>query len=205
MLYLERDTAAFARRAKLIAAPGTRFAYSSASAQIVAGIVQAAAGGGTLQVLTLADRELFAPLGMRQVTVEIDAAGTLLGCNYMFASARDWAAFGLLYANDGVAGGRRILPAGWTQFSTTPTLATDYGAGFWTARGDGELAAGMHASGVPSDAFLASGNLGQRLLIIPSLHLVIVRLGDSTDPGNDWHGLMNLTREVIAAVAAGTS
>jgi CubicO group peptidase (beta-lactamase class C family) len=200
MLYLERDMTAFARRRKLIAAPGTRFAYSSGSMQIVSGVVRAAAGPAAIDAFELADRELFAPLGMHHVTVEVDATGTMIGCNYMFASARDWARFGLLYANDGIVGDRRILPAGWIDFSTSPTLGTSYGAGFWTARGKGGIADALRENGVPSDAFLASGNLGQRLLIIPSLHLVIVRLGDATDLTNDARALALLARGVIASL-----
>lgn len=200
MLFLERDMAAFARSAKLIAQPGTRFAYSSGSTQIVSSIVRAAAGPAAIDAFEFADRELFAPLGMRHVTVEVDSTGTMIGCNDMFASARDWARLGLLYANDGIVGDRRILPSGWIDYSTAPTLDSAYGAGFWTARGKGGLAEGLHRFGLPSDSFLGSGNSGQRLLIIPSLHLVIVRLGDATGPTNDARGLMQLGRSVIDAV-----
>jgi CubicO group peptidase (beta-lactamase class C family) len=200
MLFLQRDMAGFARRRKLIAQPGTRFAYSDASTQIVSSVVRAATGPAAVDAFEFADRELFAPLGMRHATVEVDATGTMIGGNYMFASARDWARLGLLYANDGIVGDRRILPAGWIDYSTAPTLGSAYGAGFWTARGKGDLADAMHAFDLPSDTFLASGNLGQRVLIIPSLHLVIVRLGDATEPTNDVRGLLQLTRSVIDAV-----
>ena len=69
-----------------------------------------------------------------------------------------------------------------------------------TGKSKGGLADGFQRFGLPSDTFLASGNLGQRVLIIPSLHLVIVRLGDATDPTNDARGLMQLGRSVIDAV-----
>jgi CubicO group peptidase (beta-lactamase class C family) len=118
----------------------------------------------------------------------------------MFASARDWARLGLLYANDGIVGDRRILPAGWIDYSTAPTLGSAYGAGFWTARGKGGIADAIAHYGLPTDTFLASGNLGQRVLIIPSRHLVIVRLGDATDPTNDVQGLMRLARGTVDVV-----
>ena len=49
--------------------------------------------GGPEQALAFAWRELFNPLGMRNVTLEFDGAGTLQGSSYMLASARDSGAF----------------------------------------------------------------------------------------------------------------
>jgi CubicO group peptidase (beta-lactamase class C family) len=115
------------------------------------------------------------------------------------ASARDWARFGLLYLNDGVVGDKRILQEDWVSFSPAATLDTDYGAGFWTNRSEHEHAKGRVRAGKPRDAFFASGNLGQRIVILPSQRMVVVRLGDSVDPDGDIRGLTRLVREVIAA------
>ena len=112
-MFLQDDTAAYAVNSRMIAPPGKRWHYSSPTTQILARIVRDAAGGPE-QTLALAWRELFNPLGMRNVTLEFDGTGTLQGSTYMLASARDWAKFGLLYLNDGVVGGKRILQDdGW--------------------------------------------------------------------------------------------
>jgi CubicO group peptidase (beta-lactamase class C family) len=198
MVYLHNDMAGFAAKAAIIAPPGTRWAYSSPSTQLLARIIRDAVGGPE-QTLAFAWRELFNPLGMRDVTLEFDATGTLQGSAYMLASARDWARCGLLYLNDGMIGGHRILPDEWVDFSASATLGTDYGAGFWTNRSEHEHAKGRVRSGIPRDALFALGDLGQRIIILPSQHLVIVRLGDSVDPTGDLGGFERLVKEVIAA------
>jgi CubicO group peptidase (beta-lactamase class C family) len=106
----------------------------------------------------------------------------------------------LLYLNDCIVGDRRILHEDWVDFSAAATLDTDYGAGFWTNRSDHEHAKARVRLGIPRDAFFASGDFGQRLVIIPSQHLVIVRLGDSADPDGDIRGLGRLVKEAIAAL-----
>jgi CubicO group peptidase (beta-lactamase class C family) len=198
-MYLRDDTAAFAVKAPLIAEPGTRFAYSSATTQILARIIRDALGGPE-QTLAFAWRELFNPLGMRHVTLQFDASGTLLGAASMLASARDWARFGLLYLNDGMIGGKRILHEDWVDYCAAATLDSDYGAGFFTNRSEHPYAKGRIRAGIPSDAFFASGALGQRIVILPSQHMVIVRLGDSVDATGDIKGLARLVKEAIAAV-----
>ncbi|WP_315777317.1 MULTISPECIES: serine hydrolase [unclassified Bradyrhizobium] len=198
---IHRDMAAFAVHAPLIAPPGQRWAYSSASAQILARIIRDAAGGPE-QTIELAWRELFNPLGMRSATLQYDGSGTVQGYGNMLASARDWAKLGLLYLGDGVVGDRRILPEGWVAMSATATLDTDYGAGLWTNRSQHFHAQGRARAGIPPDAFFAFGLLGQRLVIMPSQRMVVVRLGDSVDPNGDIKGVARLVREVIAATAA---
>jgi CubicO group peptidase (beta-lactamase class C family) len=192
------DMATFAVKAPLIAAPGTRWAYSSATTQILARIIREAVGGPE-QSLSFAWRELFNPLGMRNVTLEFDGSGTLQGANNMLASARDWARFGLLYLNGGKIGDKWILHPEWVDFITWATLNTDYAAGFWTDNSEHPNAVARVRAGIPRDAYYASGNLGQRCVIIPSQHMVVVRMGDSVDPTGDMRGLARLIKEVIAA------
>ena len=201
MLYTERDMAGYAESAPLQEPPGTRMRYSDASAMIVSRIVRDTTGGTGADVQRFAQRELFEPLGMRGVVLEADATGTPIGSTHFLATARDWARIGLLYANDGVVAGQRILPEGWVSYSATSTLGTSYGAGFWTNSGTDPGALGRIRGGMPRDTFFASGNLGQRIYIIRSSKLVIVRMGVTQEwPDFDIVGDVRLIREVLVAL-----
>jgi CubicO group peptidase (beta-lactamase class C family) len=68
----------------------------------------------------------------------------------MLASARDWARFGLLYLNDGIGGGKRVLHEDWVDFSAAATLDSDYGAGFWTNRSEHPNARARVGSAFPA-------------------------------------------------------
>jgi CubicO group peptidase (beta-lactamase class C family) len=209
MFYDEPDMAAFAERASVLARPGQRWAYSSASTHLLARIVRDAVGGTGEAVQRFATNELFAPIGMRHVTMEMDETGTPVGAHYVLATARDWARFGELYLNDGVLDGHRILPAGWVRFSTTPTLDTTYGAGWWTnhrAPGAGDAREPGAKTGMPlmthapSDMFYALGNLGQFVAVLPTQHLVIVRLGRSHRPHFGAAEFERLVADCVSAI-----
>lgn len=202
MFYDEPDMAAYAMRARTVARPGVRWAYSSASTHLVARVVRDRVGGSAEAVQAFARQALFQPLGMRRVTFEMDATGTPVGGHYLYATARDWARFGQFYLDDGVVDGRRLLPVGWVAWSCRPTPGTAYGAGWWTNRGNDEAAVHRRSIGIPEDACFASGNLGQRLAVIPSQRMVILRLARAHLPHGDAAGFEQL---VLGAIeAAGT-
>lgn len=201
MKYAEDDMASFAERAPLATAPGTAWNYHDGNFLILAHLLRDAAGGKSADALAFARRELFGPLGMRHVTLQLDGAGTIEGSGEMMASARDWARFGQLYLNDGVAGGKRILPEGWVNYSAsaTPNAWVGIGAGFWTNQGDSFGAKFRVEHGWPRDAFFAKGTIGQYTIIIPSERLVIVRLGRSPNFPPEADGVFELVRDVIVS------
>jgi CubicO group peptidase (beta-lactamase class C family) len=109
--------------------------------------------------------------------------GTFVGSSFMYATARDWARLGLLYLNEGVWNGDRILPPGWVEYTQTPTPEApreSYGAHFYRTKGEQGSGPDM-----PKDAYHMAGYEGQKVVIIPSYDLVIVRLGFS-QPESNW-------------------
>jgi CubicO group peptidase (beta-lactamase class C family) len=201
MKFMETDMAAFAEAAQLETLPGSAWNYHDGNYLILSKLILDAAGGKPADVLRFAREKLFGPLGMRHVTLEFDGAGTPEGSSQMLASARDWARFGVLYLNDGVVGGKRILPEGWVNYSASPTpnAFVGYGAGFWTNLGDSFGARYRIENGWPRDAFFAKGSIGQYVIMVPSQHLVIVRLGRTVNWPLTADGVSQLVGDVIAA------
>jgi CubicO group peptidase (beta-lactamase class C family) len=204
MKFLESDMAGYAERVGLATPPGSAWNYNDGNTVILSRLIRNATGGRPADVMRFARQELFTPLGMRNVTIEFDASGNPEGSSQMLASARDWARFGMLYLNDGVVGGKRILPEGWVTYSASPTpnAWVGYGAGFWTNLGDSFGASYRIEHGWPRDAFFAKGTIGQYVIIVPSERLVIVRLGRSPNWPPQADGVFELVRDVVAATGS---
>lgn len=203
IMYTVPDKAAAAAGAALASNPGTRWTYSDTNYILLSRVLRDAAGGTAQDLQLFAYSQLFGPLGMRHVMLDFDTTGTPIGASHMLASARDWARFGQLYLDDGVVAGQRILPVGWVANSVTPTLATGYGAGWWTNRVEG-LVPGWGVpwglSRAPKDAFFARGYMGQFTVVIPSERMVVVRLSISHVRGDDIEETDRLVGDILAAV-----
>ena len=160
MFYESYDFAAYAAQKTLEAEPGTKFHYSSGTANIIARIVRRAAEAQYRNYYTFIRRELFDRIGMYSADFEPDPSGTFVGSSYVFATARDWARFGLLFLQDGVWQGERLLPEGWVAYTTTPTPDApqgEYGALFWLNAGAPSNPADRRWPSIPRDAFWANG------------------------------------------------
>jgi CubicO group peptidase (beta-lactamase class C family) len=184
MLFVDESCAELAIAKPLVAEPGTRYAYSSGTANILARIVRDHFDDPTAQ-LAFYRRELFEPLGIRSAVLELDPSGTFVGSSFALMSARDWARLGQLYLDEGVWQGERILPEGWVEYTRTPAPAAsrgEYGALFQTNAGAPSDPDDRRLPSVPADAFEMVGYEGQSVLIVPSRRVVIVRLGLTRAP-----------------------
>jgi CubicO group peptidase (beta-lactamase class C family) len=203
MWFTEPDNAGFAASVPLAAQPGAQWRYSNLGYALVARIIAKMTGPSQLQIAEFAKRDLFDPAGMTSALMEFDAKETPMGANAFYATARDWAKFGLLYLHDGVVGGRRILPEGWVAYSTKQTLDTGYGAGFWLNTTTTKIpvwGAQWGLPGAPKDTYFGRGYLGQFVIIVPSEDLVIVRMGVSHSGNGDVSGVGSLVHDIIDAL-----
>ena len=145
-------------------------------------------------------RALLDKIGMRNTLVSTDRFGDFILSSQVYTNARDLARFGMLYLQDGVWNGERLVSEDWIDFVRTPAPATAnrgnfYGGQFWLVPDD-------HTD-VPKDAYSTSGNRGQYVVIVPSHDLVIVRRG--LDYGRQGFDRWDMTREVLKAVGQAPS
>jgi CubicO group peptidase (beta-lactamase class C family) len=180
MLMRARDAGQLAASMPLEATPDTLWKYSSGTTNIIMRALRAAIADDQAY-WRFPYEHLFGPLGMTSAFIETDPSGSFVGSSFSYATARDWARFGLFYLNDGVWGDQRLLPEGWVRYGVTPTPAAPdqrYGAHWW-------LNAGGRFEGVPTDEYRAWGFEGQWIMVIPSRQTVIVRLGQTPGSGFD--------------------
>jgi CubicO group peptidase (beta-lactamase class C family) len=176
MLHCESDMGHFALTQPLDFPTGTHWYYSSGSCNIVNYLIRRQFKNDSLYY-SFVQSQLLNKTGMSDAVFEVDPSGTIVGSSYLYATARDYARFGLLYQNDGVFNGKRILPEGWVKYSTTPALNSkgEYGAFFWLNKSRSLISA-------PEDMYYCNGHDGQRIFILPTQELTIVVLGYSPKP-----------------------
>jgi CubicO group peptidase (beta-lactamase class C family) len=203
MLFNSFDASAYAVKSPLAHAPGTQRNYSSGTSNMLAQLLRSKTGGTAQSFFAFRWQEFFGPLGMRSVVIGPDSEGDLVGSSFMYATARDWARFGLLYLNDGVVDGQRILPEGWVEYTRKPLPHTEkgqYKAQFWLNAGIDEQGSNRMWPEAPRDAYAAQGHDKQRTFIIPSENMVIVRLGRTLD--KSWND-GEFIADIIAASKTG--
>jgi hypothetical protein len=199
MLYNQGDMAAYAAAKPLAAAPDTIWNYSSGTANILSRIIRDTIGGEITDYWAFPQEALFHRIGVNSAIIEPDAFGTFVGSSYMYTTARDWARFGLLFAQDGVWNGERILPEGWVDYVRTPTPPSlgEYGGMWWLNAGEPGKPETKEWPDMPDDIFYADGHDGQSVVIFPSQNIIIVRLSVSRDGAWD---MAEFLADIMAAV-----
>jgi CubicO group peptidase (beta-lactamase class C family) len=193
------DLTAFAANHSAIHPPGSHWAYSTATSTLVAGIIGRAVGADAAERRAFIRAELLEPIGAANTVFEFDRAGHFLGGSHIYATARDFARFGLLYLRDGVWDQRRILPEGWVDFARTHAPAANngtYGAHFWINL-EPKKNQFVLLPGAPTSVFEASGNAGQYVIIAPTHDVLIIRLGEMQ--ATNWNELNGRLARLLEA------
>jgi CubicO group peptidase (beta-lactamase class C family) len=167
-----RDWIQFVLDQPMADAPGAKFVYNSGATELLSYLIKKGTGK---QAHEYAAEHLFGPLGITDTYWKTTPTGLADTEGGLYLSARDLAKIGYLYLHDGVWDGRRLLPEGWVQASTSPKVDTrpgversrKYGYQWWVLPYG---TAGRHA-------YAALGYGGQRLIVVPEHDLIAVFTG----------------------------
>ncbi|PCJ11891.1 MAG: hypothetical protein COB04_18470 [Gammaproteobacteria bacterium] len=176
MLFTTPHPADFAAQRPLIATPGTRFGYSTGSSYLLSKIIQDAVGGPQA-AYDFYQTHLFHKTHITSAIVEFDATNHIDGGSFAWLSPRDWARMGQLYLNKGQWNGDQVISAERIDEIITPGFSRFYGSQIWLNTD------GHKWPQLPHDLYYFSGHQGQRIIVVPSKQLVVVRLGVTDDYG----------------------
>jgi CubicO group peptidase (beta-lactamase class C family) len=189
------DSVAYVLALPSVADPGTRWNYSSGDSILLSGIVQAATGR---TVLDFGREHIFDRIGIRTMTWSSDPAGHTIGGWGIAATVREYARFGYLCLKDGWWNGEALVPDSWVRQSLQPASPSVawYGFQWWLA----PYFSNDARNPVPGDTFAAQGLYLQKIFVIPSRDLVVVRVGTDQGPST-WSDTEFLGR-ILSSIRA---
>jgi CubicO group peptidase (beta-lactamase class C family) len=184
-MYLGSDALAAVAKTPLAFEPGTRFDYNSIATQALSVVLERATGKRYAEYLS---EKLWLPLGASDASVWLDREeGHAKTFCCLFTTARDWARVGLLILNEGRVGGRQVVPSAWVREMLTPSpREEDYGYQIWLGR-QGSRRGDREEEFLAGDVIYLDGKFKQRVYVVPSRKLVVVRLGEQARGWDDAH------------------
>ena len=167
----------------LAAEPGTRWSYSDAGMCHLAMMFANIAGREISDYMR--DR-IFGPIGIENASWDVQGGSGFLGPHTnahtgVHISARELARFGYLMLRNGFWGGKELVPRWWVDLSSRSSqdLQPDYGYTWWVNT------QGSCWPGLPKDMFALMGYRSNKCYIIPSLDLVVARVGSGPVSWNE--------------------
>jgi len=164
--------------------PGEHWSYASGTTNILCKMLGDLLAGGDVAsvgavrrqeaIERFAHERLFEPIGAMSPIMKFDASGTFVGSSYVYATARDFAAFGELYRRGGaLVDGTQLLPVGWHDHARTWVAHDPEGSG------PHGFSYGRHWWIWPDfeGSLVAQGFQGQYIFVLPEAGLTMVHLG----------------------------
>ena len=146
--------------------PGIKFCYDSPGMHLLSAVLQETTG---MTELDFARKNLFDPLGIRDVNWEADPQGYTHGWGDLHLLPEDAAKLGYLWLQNGMWEGRQIVPADWVADSVKVHTKTgqkdNYGYGWW----------------VSDDSYFAMGRGGQNVKVYPGWNAIVVTTASNFD------------------------
>jgi CubicO group peptidase (beta-lactamase class C family) len=181
-------------------AHGGRFQYRSIETDMIGWACERAAGA---HLCDLVSALVWQPMGAEQeACFTVDRAGTALADGGFNASLRDYARFGLIYADEGRFNGRQIVPAAWVAACRTGDTAA-FGAPYSDVLPGGAYSRQWWVRDPARGVIMARGVFGQMIYVDPERSLVIVKLSTWPDFTNPDRFLLTLA--AVDAIADAVS
>jgi CubicO group peptidase (beta-lactamase class C family) len=181
--------------ATLATEPGTEWDYSDASMAHLALLFANLTG---TELSTFVDDRVLRPIGIEGLSWDVQGGSGSLGPHTnahtgVHISARELARFGYLFINGGLWGDRTILPRWWVELATRTSQPhnPDYGYLWWVNT------AGTKWPTLPRDTYAAIGYRSNRCYVIPSLDLVVARVGTGPVAWDEQELIGSVVRAVI--------
>ena len=186
-MYGSSDADAVALKIPAIQAPGQVYNYNNANTQILSEVLERATGERYADYLST---RLWQPLQANDAAIWLDRPqGNPKPFCCLFATPRDWARVGQLFLDRGQVQGKQVVSLAWLNKMMQPsTLESKYGYHLWLkARTKAKPGIDRTASEpfVAQDTIYLDGKSRQRVYIIPSRELVVVRIGEQAEQWND--------------------
>jgi CubicO group peptidase (beta-lactamase class C family) len=183
----------------VISTPGERWTYCGGATALLARMI-AKGSGKTLH--EFARENLFDPLGIGRTEWATGRDGEPFAASGARMAVRDLARIGTLMLHAGRVGERAVVPADWITRCITPVVSVDevrrYGyqwfmldIGFGKPKG--------WAVGRLERLWMAQGEGGQRLFIIPALQLVIAITAGNYEREDQGIPPTRILREIVLA------
>jgi CubicO group peptidase (beta-lactamase class C family) len=183
-----------AQRSVIATIPGSVFRYVNSGMNVLGSVIRGLIERRGLPYYSTAYGLLVDRLGMSSYQHSADLAGNLIASGAGYATLRDYAKLGLLYLNDGVWDGERLLPEGWVDYALTAThTGTSYAACFRTNND-------RVFPDLPLDTAWAAGASDQRIFILRR-HQLTVAVSNETDHPIDMAALNRLVATAIDCYA----
>ncbi len=183
----------------VIERPGARWTYCGGATALLARLI---ARGSGKSLHEFARESLFGPLGMGRTQWAAGPDGEPFAASGARMSVRDLSRIGTLMLSGGQLDGKQIVPAEWITRCTTPVVSCDelrrYGYQWFLL----DVAFGRPKGWAPGRLermWMAQGEGGQRLFIIPALQLVIALTAGNYGTDDQWIPPTRVLREVVLA------
>jgi CubicO group peptidase (beta-lactamase class C family) len=193
--FLGSDLTAEVLKPRLAHRAGVDWSHRNVEPQLLALVVERATGMRYAEWLSV---KLWKPIGAADAWLYLDHPGGLAHADCCLVAAQgDWLRIGRLLLDDGVWDGDRVLPAGWVNAMRRPSRGNpNYGFQLWLgspyvarraySAGDEPRAARASEPYAADDVVFLDGAGDNRMWIVRSAGLVILRTGEEPAKPADW-------------------